>query len=194
MGNKLKVVAVLAVMAAFHLLDTQVALAQDTDGITVHCVNVTIVDPRFASCEDQHLTIQDGVNHAEAEETVLVGAGTYPEQVTIIRALMLSGAGATLTTIRPISVITNTSSIFSGAPIAAILLVDGATGVAVTDLTIDGSTAAFNACSPGYVGIFFRASSGAIEDTHVTNIHHPLASGCQAVLGIFVQSGTVAPS
>ena len=81
----------------------------------------------------------------------------------------------------------------SSAAIAAILLVDRATGVAVTDLTIDGFAAAFNACSPGYVGIFFRASSGAIEDTHVTNIHHPLASGCQAVLGIFVQSGNGGP-
>src|SRR5204862_7297719 len=56
-----------------------------------------------------------------------------------------------------------------------------------------GFPAAFNACSPCYVGIFFRASSGAIEDTHVTNIHHPLASGCQAVLGIFVQSGNGGP-
>ena len=97
------------------------------------------------------------------------------------------------TTIKPAIVSANTSSLFSGAPIAPILLVDRATGVAVTDLTIDGFAAAFNACSPGYVGIFFRASSGAIEDTHVTNIHHPLASGCQAVLGIFVQSDNGGP-
>ena len=87
----------------------------------------------------------------------------------------------------------NSTSLASGAPIAAILLVDGATGVAVTDLTVDGMAAAFNACSPGYVGIFYRASSGLIQDTHVTHIHHPAASGCQAVLGIFVQSGNGGP-
>jgi len=43
----------------------------------------------------------------------------------------------------------------------------------VSDLTIDGSLAAFNTCSPGYVGIFYRASSGAIQSIHVTHIHHP---------------------
>ena len=98
-----------------------------------------------------------------------------------------------MTSIKPAMVSANTSSLFSGFPIAAILLVDGTTGVAVSDLTIDGSAAAFNACSPGYVGIFYRAGSGAIQDTHVTHIHHPLASGCQAVLGIFVQSANGGP-
>jgi len=71
--------------------------------------------------------------------------------------------------------------------------VDGVTGVTVEDLTVDGSVAAFNACSPGYTGIFYRAGSGAILNTQVTNILHPLAPGCQAVLGIFVQSGNGGP-
>src|SRR5438132_6334513 len=117
----------------------------------------------------------------------------FSEQVVINKPLTLEGAGMGMTSIKPAMVSANTSSLFSGFPIAAILLVDGTTGVAVSDLTVDGSTAAFNACSPGYVGIFYRASSGAIQDTHVTHIHHPLASGCQAVLGIFVQSGNGGP-
>jgi hypothetical protein len=194
MSKRLTVVAVLAAIAVIGLYDAQVALA-DTDGITVHCVNVTPADPRFSSCQDQHpLGIQDAVNHAEAEETVLVGAGTYAEQVRVIRPLLLEGAGATLTTIKPAVAVANTTSLFSDAPIAAILLVDGAKGVVVTDLTIDGSVAASTfACSPGYVGIFYRAGSGAIDGTHVTNIFHPLAPGCQAVLGIFVQSGNGGP-
>jgi len=191
MGKNAKVVAVLIMMAAFQLLDANVTLAQDT--ITVHCVNVTVVDPRFVSCQDQHLTIQDAVNHAEAEETVLVGAGIYPEQITVLRPLLLEGAGAASTTIKPLIVMANSTSLASGALIAAILLVDGATGVVVTDLTVDGMAAAFNACSPGYIGIFYRASSGLIQNTHVTHIHHPAASGCQAVLGIFVQSGNGGP-
>jgi len=189
----LKILAAVSATAALILLGPAVALA-DTDGITVHCVLVTVLDPRFSSCDDQHPTIQDAVNHAEAEESVLVGAGTYPEQVTIVRPLLLEGAGATFTTIKPGTVTSNTSSLFSGAPIAAIVLVDGTAGVAVTDLTVDGSAAASTfACSPGYVGIFYRASSGAIEDTHVTNVFHPLAPGCQTVLGIFVQSGNGGP-
>src|SRR5882762_6220635 len=95
-------------------------LAQDTDGFTVHCVNVTVIDPRFSSCDDQHPTIQLAVGHAEAGESVLVGAGTYPEQVVITRALTLEGAGALATTIQPAIVAANTSSLHSGAPIAAI--------------------------------------------------------------------------
>jgi|RhiMetdeSRZDD1v2_1073273.scaffolds.fasta_scaffold698896_1 hypothetical protein len=193
MGKPTKVIAVLIMMAALQLLDAEVALAQDTDGITVHCVNVTNADSRFFSCQDQHPTIQTGVNHAEPEEAVLVGAGTYPEQVTVLRPLLLEGAGFALTTVKPLVVSANSTSLASGFPIAAIVLVDGATGVAVTDLTVDGSAAAFNACAPGYVGIFYRESSGLIQDTHVTHIHHPLASGCQAVLGIFVQSGNGGP-
>ena len=122
-----------------------------------------------------------------------MGAGIFPEQVVISKPLTLEGAGVDVTTIKPSTVPMTTPSLFSGFPIAFILLVDGTTGVAVSDLTIDGSAAAFNACSPGYVGIFYRASSGAIQGTHVTHIHHPLASGCQAVLGVFVQSANGGP-
>src|SRR6267378_2343259 len=140
-------------------------LAQDTDGITVHCVNVTVADSRFSSCQDQHLSIQDAVNHAESGESVLVGAGTYSEQVVITRPLTLEGAGASSTTIQPAVVAANTSSLFSGFPIAAIVLVDQASGVVVTDLTVDGGPAGTSlfSCSPGFVGIFYRASSGLID-------------------------------
>ena len=193
MSQRLKILAAVSATAALFLLGAAAALA-DTDGITVHCVNMTSLDPRFSSCDDQHPTIQDAVNDAEAEESVLVGAGTYPEQVTVVRPLLLEGAGTASTTIKPGIVTSNTSSLFSGAPIAAIVLVNGTTGVAVTDLTVDGSVAASTfACSPGYVGIFYRASTGVIEDTHVTNVFHPLAPGCQTVLAIFVQSGNGGP-
>jgi len=193
MGKNLKILAAVSMAAALLPLGPAVVLA-DTDGFVVHCVNVTIADPRFSSCDDQHGTIQLAVSHAEAEEAVLVGAGVYPEQVTVIRPLTLEGAGAALTTIQPAAVPANTSSLFSGAPIAAILLVDGTEGVAVSDLTVDGLPAgSLFACSPGYVGILYRAASGAIQDTRVTNIHHPATPGCQAVLGIFVQSANGGP-
>ena len=189
----LRTIHSLAVVGILALGLAPMARAQDTDGITVHCVPPVVTN--FSACQDQHpLGIQDAVDHAEGGETVFVGVGTYFEQVEIIKPLTLEGEGSGFTTIKPLTVSANTSSLFSGAPIAAILLVDGTTGVAVSDLTIDGSIAAFNACSPGYVGIFYRASSGVIQATHVTHIHHPGASGCQAVLGIFVQSGKGGPN
>src|SRR3989454_8891401 len=190
----LKIVSIVGLVVALSFLSVPIVRAQDTDGITVHCVIVTPADPRFFSCDDQHVTIQDAINHAEPGETVLVGAGTYPEQLVITKPLILEGAGSTLTSIKPTIVVANTTSLFSGAPIAAIVLVDGTTSVAVTDLTVDGSPAGLAfACSPGYVGIFYRAASGAIQDTRVTNIHHPATPGCQAVLGIFVQSANGSP-
>src|SRR3989441_3594751 len=191
----LKIVSIVGLVVALSFLSLPIARAQDTDGITVHCVGVVVV--HSAECSgsnaDFHGNIQGAVNHAEPGETVFVGVGVFAEQVSITRPLTLEGEGAGVTTIKPGVVFPNTTSLFSGALIAAILLVDGTTGVAVSDLTIDGSVAAFNACSPGYVGIFYRASSGAIQSAQVTHIHHPLASGCQAVLGIFVQSGNGGP-
>src|SRR3989442_14638610 len=177
MGKGLRLVAVLAAIAVIRLLDAQVAFA-DTDGVTVHCVPPVVVNA--LACQDQHpLGIQDAVDHAEPGETVFVGVGTYSEQVVITRPLTLEGEATSLTYIKPLTVAANSSSLFSGAPIAAILLVDGTTGVAVSDLTIDGLPAgSLFACSPGYVGIFYRAASGAIQDTRVTNIHHPATPGC----------------
>ncbi len=138
-------------------------------------------------------TIQSAVNDVTCS-TINVGPGTYNEQVTVARSnVTITGAGAGSTTIQPSIVTANTSSLFSGSPIAAIVLVDGATGVTVEDLTVDGSTAVPSGCAPTYVGIFYRAGSGAISDTHVTNIFNPAAPGCQGYLAIFVQSGNGGP-
>jgi len=109
-----------------------------------------------------------------------VCAGTYDEQIELIRALTLEGEGASATVIKPDSVAANTSSLASGELIAAILLVNQATDVIVTDFTIDGVDASFNSCSPGYMGNFYRASSGAIENMEVINIHHPTHRGARS--------------
>jgi hypothetical protein len=88
-------------------------------------------------------------------------------------------------------------SLFSGVPLAYIILVDGVSGVTIKNLTVDGSVANASAfCDPsGFIGIFYRASSGTIDQVKVTSIgvnvtkepKKPL--GCQNHLGIFVQSG-----
>jgi hypothetical protein len=191
MHTKWNVLAVAVAIAGWFALGTGSAQA---DTIEVHCVNVTSADSRFSSCEDQHPTIQDAVNHADAGESVLVGAGTYNEQVVITKALLLEGAGAStppgVTTIMPASVSANTTSLVSTRGIAPIVLVDGEAGIGavfVTDLTVDGTTAAATfVCGPIFVGIFYRAASGSIEDTHVTGINPP---GCPSDgLGIFVQT------
>jgi Right handed beta helix region len=134
-------------------------------------------------------TIQRTVDLSCPGDVVNVAAGTYPEQVTIPKALTVHGAGKTLTIIRPTSVAANTTSLSSGNPIAPIVLVTGAGPVAIDNLKVDGSGAAFNACSPGYMGVYYRNASGALDNVHVTSVVHPSALGCQSVVGILAQSG-----
>jgi len=134
-------------------------------------------------------TIQRTVDLACPGDTINVAAGIYPEQVSIPKALTVHGAGKAVTIIRPTSVVANTTSLSSGNPIAAIVLVADAVPVTIDDLKVDGSGAAFNACSPGYMGIFYRNASGTVDDVHVANVVHPGALGCQSVVGILAQSG-----
>jgi len=152
------------------------------------------VGKNVEGCQGDFPTIQGAVDAASPGDTILICAGTYDEQVTISKPLTLMGLysqgyGVQSVVIKPTQVHANTDSLYSGAPIAAIVLVDRTTDVTILDVTIDGSAGAFNSCSPGYVGIFYRASSGMVRGTHVTNIFHPQAPGCQSVIGIFVQSG-----
>ena len=174
-------------LVAFATFALAVALT-----LTTFSENKTKAAPATCTVPGTHATIQSAVNDATCS-VIDVATGVYAEQVTVTRSnLTISGAGYG-TVIRPAAVVANTSSLYSGDPIAAVMLVDGATGVTIEELTVDGSVAAPNACAPTYVGIFYRAGSGAISDTHVTNIFNPNVPGCQGFLGIFVQSDKGGP-
>lgn len=178
-------------------LRTLVALATLTlavvSTLTTFSENKTIAAPATCNVPGTHSTIQAAVDDP-ACSNIDVGPGTFPEQVTVTRSnVTITGSGAASTSIRPAAVSATTTSLFSGSPIAAIFLVDGASGVTIEDLTVDGSLAAPNACAPTFVGIFYRAGSGAISGTRVTNIFNPAVPGCQGFLGIFVQSGNGGP-
>ncbi len=121
--------------------------------------------------------------------TINVAAGSYDEQVSVVgKDVAIVGAGAGSTVLAPTSVVANTSSLATGSPIAAIVLVEGSSATTVTGVTVDGVAAAFGACSPGYMGVFFRNGSGSLADSHVTNLFHPSAPGCQGAVGVLAQS------
>lgn len=141
-------------------------------------------------------TIQSAVNASQPGDTVSIAPGTYDERVVITTSnLTITGSGQGVTIIKPLTQNPggNTTSLFSGAAIDAIVLVSGATGVNISALTVDGQTGAPNACAPTYVGVFYRAASGALLDSRVTNIFNPAVAGCQGFLAVFVQSGNGGP-
>jgi len=143
-------------------------------------------------------TIQSAVKAAPAGATILVCPGTYPEQVVINKALTLRGVqsgtlGAAVIVAPPGGIVQNTTSLATGNPIAAQLLVTGTTDVNISNLTIDGSNNGIGSsgCTAlNLIGLYYQNASGKVN--RVAALHQALTGrsiGCQVGLGIFVQSG-----
>jgi hypothetical protein len=134
------------------------------------------------------------VDAAFSGDTILICPGTYDEQVVVTKSqLTIRGAGAGATVVRPTTVVANATNFF-GNPVAAILLVNGATDVIVASLTIDGSVADSGAsiappCSllPFYAGVFFQNSTGTVDTARVTGIQ----SGTACAFAIRAETGDI---
>ncbi|OFW00425.1 MAG: hypothetical protein A3I61_04795 [Acidobacteria bacterium RIFCSPLOWO2_02_FULL_68_18] len=128
-------------------------------------------------------------------DTIVVcpGTGPYDEQVVVNKALTIRGFAQTEAIIGPAAVVANTTSLYSGAPIAALVVVTD-TSATLTNLVVDGSDAGLggSGCGavPNLVGVFYRNASGTLSDSTVRNIRlAPGLEGCQAGIGVFAQSG-----
>jgi hypothetical protein len=145
--------------------------------------------------DDTFATIQAAVNASAAGTTILVCPGVYPEQVTINKALTIrgvrSGTSDAAIIVAPAGgIVANTTSLTSGNPIAAQVLVAETAGVNLSNLSINGANNKINACSPNLIGLYYRNASG--EVSHMVVVNQALAAadnGCQSGLGIFAQSG-----
>lgn len=184
-------VAVAVLAAALNAVEIDGAsaatLVVDDDG---HAIDTDCSDTTTA-----YTTIQAAVTSAASGDAIFICPGTYAEQVEIATSdLMIAGDDQASVIVRPTSLTTNATSLATGFPIDAIFLVDAAVGVSISSLTVDGSGATLPGCSPNYIGIYYRASSGTINDVRVTNMRPgPGLDGCQTGLGIFVQSGNGGP-
>jgi hypothetical protein len=140
-----------------------------------------------AASDGAFTSIQTAVNLAAPGDTIFVCPGTYNEQVVIPSSrsnLTIRGSGAGVTIIRPNTVVQNSNSILLGVPVKAIVVVDGASGVTIASLTVDGSAADGGAnptadCSVVgfYLGIFHRQSSGAVSAARVTGMRSATTCG-----------------
>jgi hypothetical protein len=186
-GRTLRACALLIALAGFLVIGGGSAIAHGDDGATL------VVDDDLACPSADHPTIQAAVDAAPPGSTIYVCPGVYDEQVEITKSLELVGkdfGNQDAPIVRPTGVLPNSTSLSSGAPVAAIILADHAKSVDVEGLTLDGSASGIAGCAPNFVGMYYRNSSGEFEHNAVRNIRlAPSLFGCQSGQGIFVQSG-----
>lgn len=123
-------------------------------------------------------SIQRGVDAASAGDTVSVGAGTFAEQLSVNKRLILAGAGGDQTLISPTSLATDASGMKN------ILTIGGS---AATDVEVSGFT--FRGPVPELTaGIFVRDGAHAhIHGNKLVDMRESVAlSGNQRGVGIFV--------
>ncbi len=133
--------------------------------------------------------IQDGVN-AVSGSTVNVLPGTYEQQVVITtNNLVLAGSGVGSTIIKsPVSLAASFNTGVSNYPV---VFINGATGVTIQDLTVDG----FGRGNSNYrfIGIAYWNAGGTIQDCRITGIREAPLSGNQHGVGIYSYNNTGGP-
>jgi hypothetical protein len=182
------IVAVLVVLGALGTMTLiavgsaqapSTALAKDPCSVTVFTENLA------------NNAVQTAIN-AFPGGTICLGAGTFPEQLTISSSgTTLKGAGATMTFLAPTSVAENTYDddlgVTGSTGMYAIILVGTpclpgpcgsltqVTGVTVEGLTVNGalSSSSLTVCGntpQDFVGVDFQDSSGTLTSAKVVNI------------------------
>jgi parallel beta-helix repeat protein len=148
-----------------------------------------------ASEATPYTTIASAVAAAAPHDAIKICPGTYPEQITIAKSLILRGeSGAVL---KPSAMVANTTSLTPpNNALAAIIAVDGVKDVTIEGLTIDGADNGISSCPaqvpvPDLFGIFYRNASGAVRDSAIRNMRlGPGLAACRGGTAILVQSGS----
>lgn len=183
----------------------------------VSAATVVVTPPGITACKNlaSYPTISLAVSSVPAGSTIYICPGTYAEQVTITKKLVLEGvagngvAGATAVgSNNPVivspsgGVVVNTADLYgypTGQPTAAQILVETLPNdgvwpapivVSISNITVDGSNNGLNTCVNDLVGIYYQNASGTVN--HVTTRYQelpPADFGCQDGLAIYVQSG-----
>lgn len=143
-------------------------------------------------------SIQNAVNALPPNSTLDVCPGVYQEQVIVTQPITIRGvkdpnstADAAVIAAPSGGIVANTTSLATGAAIAAQLVVDTPGGtVNINNVTVDGSNNQISGCAPDLIGIYYRNASGTVAEVSAINQALSAAlNGCQSGLGIFVQSG-----
>lgn len=141
-----------------------------------------------ASCARAAFTrIQSAISAAQDDDTIVICSGLYDEQVVIDKDVtVVARAGAVL---RPTAMVANTTSIRTGAPVAAVVTAMDR-GVLLKGLEIDASAHGLGcgAGDPVLVGVFFRGVSGALKKSTVRGTRFPGTPSCDSGAAVLVQA------
>ncbi|HEV2865314.1 MAG TPA: hypothetical protein VGX37_02275, partial [Allosphingosinicella sp.] len=130
-------------------------------------------------------TIQLAVDAAVAGDTIVVDAGTYVEQVTVDHKdglTIRADAGAEVTIQAPADLV-ETARSSSDREIHSLVTVKGSLDVALEDINIDGHGAGNTVDEGGgagianFYGVYYRNSSGALEDVDIVAVRDPYPGG-----------------
>ncbi len=132
-------------------------------------------------------TLRGEVEHVVAGDVVLAKAGTYTEQVSITtNDVTLRGAGKASTILASPATLAT-----SFGTKKAVLTVNGATGVTIRDLAVDGL--GMGNANYQFVGVAFWNAGGALLDADVTRIEDAPFSGVQHGVAIYAYNSTGGP-
>ncbi|NIP42197.1 MAG: T9SS type A sorting domain-containing protein [candidate division Zixibacteria bacterium] len=137
------------------------------------------------------LTIQAAVDAADPGDLINVQPGTYTEQVHITKNdLTIDGAGVDVTIVK--SPVTLTEYFVTGSNNNyPVMFIDGATGVTLTEMTVDGDNQGDT--NVRFEGIGFWNGGGSVTTAKVINVMNSAFSGAQHGVGIYSYNDTGGP-
>jgi hypothetical protein len=129
-------------------------------------------------------SIQGGVDAASSGWTVNVATGTYEEQIEINKQLNLFGQSMESTIIK--SPVTLTKSFSTGPNNFPIVYVHDASGVAISDFTVDGSGRGNS--NYRFIGIGYRNAGGAVSGCTIKDVRNSPIDGAQHGVGLYANA------
>jgi len=150
--------------------------------VTLAFVLATPVLADTINVPGDYATIQGAVDAAVGGDVILIAAGTYVEQVHIQTSdITLTGAGVGSTVIQ--SPVTLTEYFATSANNYPVVFVDGATGVVLSDLTIDGANQGDT--NVRFIGLGYWNGDGSFFNGEVLNVMNSTFSGAQHGVGVY---------
>ena len=148
-----------------------------------------VVGPSDGTCPSAFFSrIQSAIDAAVPGTTIVLCAGTYPEQLFVTKRVRLIGSpGARLV---PASLPLRTTSLRSGRSVTAAVIIRAP--AIIEGLAIDASAHGVTTCDgsePLLAGIYVRGVAASVIGTSVTGLRIPNAPACTNGVGILVHGG-----